>query len=673
MSTGGITDLEAGPGGAAGPGTDPFRPLAVRARYPAPRAWVHHDRQRGWIKRMAPVLLAHRWTIALALTGAVVMFSLQIAVPRVAMEAIDAALIFRTQPLAPFVVALVLLAVGRFVAGFTFRYSLQRASMYIEYDLRTQIFEHLTRLSFGFYDRVQSGQLISRANSDIRAVQMFLAFAPTTAITIVTFFAAFGIMLTIHVPLAVVAVSTLPLVYFAGLSMRSKLFPVSWVVQARQADIATLVEENVTGVRVVKSFSAEAHQVGLLHRAASRLRWAATRQIDIRARFAPLMQNLPRVGLALVLLYGGWLVIEGEVTVGTLVAFNAYVLMLQAPFTMLGFLMLMSQRARASAERIFEILDERPDVAEKPGAFDIEDVAGDVQLRDVTFAYGDGPAILQGLSLHLRPGETVAMVGRTGCGKSTVARLIPRFYDVTGGAVLVDGVDVRDVTLRSLRHHIGLVLDEPFLFSESIRDNITFGRPDATDEEVEAAARAAGAEDFILALPDGYDTVIGERGYTLSGGQRQRIAIARTLLVNPPILILDDATSAVDVQREQEIHDALKRLMAGRTTLIIAHRLSTVALADRVVLLEEGRILGDGTHEELLRTVPSYATILARAEEDWLAAHQPNGDGDDAGGPPEADGPGGTDPGWRRPGGNGGLGPLGGMPGIPDLPMGGGG
>jgi ATP-binding cassette subfamily B protein len=340
------------------------------------------------------------------------------------------------------------------------------------------------------------------------------------------------------------------------------------------------------------------------------------------------MQNLPRIALALVLLYGGWLAINGQVTVGELVTFNGYVFMLQAPFMMLGFLMVMAQRAAASAGRILEILDQAPEIHDRPGAVDLIDPQGDVRFESVRFGYGKGDDILNNFELHLAPGETVAMVGRTGCGKSTVARLIPRFYDVREGRVLLDGHDVRDLTVPSLRAAVGLVLDEPFLFSEPIRDNITYGRPDASQDDVEAAARAAGAEDFILALPDGYDTVVGERGYTLSGGQRQRVAIARTLLANPPVLVLDDATSAVDVQREQEIHSALKVLMQGRTTLIIAHRISTISLADRVLLMENGRVVADGTHEELMATVPAYAEVLAHAEEEWEAAHHPKGPSD---------------------------------------------
>jgi ATP-binding cassette subfamily B protein len=426
---------------------------------------------------------------------------------------------------------------------------------------------------------------------------------------------AFIYMLTINVPLAFVAMATLPLVFVMGVRMRRSMFPVSWLIQARLAEIATIVDENINGVRVVKSFVAEQRELNVLEEAADKLEWSYIRDADLRAKFTPVVQNLPQVGMALVLLLGGYLVIHGHLGVGAILAFSAYIVMLQAPFQMLGMLVMLSQRAAASAGRIYEVLDEQPSVVDGPLAVDLVDVTGDVAFEDVDFGYSaDSPLILNGLNMHLNAGETVAMVGRTASGKTTVARLLSRFYDVTGGAVKIDGHDVRDVTIESLRHQVGVVLDEPFLFSVSIRDNIAYGRPDAPLAEIQTAARAADADEFIVQLPQGYDTIVGERGYTLSGGQRQRIAIARTLLVNPPILVLDDATSAVDVQVEQEIHEGLKTLMQGRTTLIVAHRLSTIGLADRVVLLDGGRIVADGTHTELLESSSLYVEVLAQVE-----------------------------------------------------------
>ena len=446
---------------------------------------------------------------------------------------------------------------------------------------------------------------------------MYMTFAPLILVQCSIAVVAFCYMLSISVPLALVAMVTMPFVFLVGVKMRKTMFPVSWIIQARLADVATIVDENVNGVRVVRSFAAEDDQLNSLAKAATRLQWSYIKDADLRAKWSPVIQNLPQLGLALVLLFGGYMVIQGSLGIGAILAFNAYLLMLQAPFMMLGMLIMMGQRAAASAERIYEIMDEQPTITERPGAVDLLECRGQVDFNHVDFAYGeDGPLVLEDFDLHMAPGETVALVGRTGSGKSTVARLLARFYDTTAGTLAIDGHDVRDLTLDSLRANVGIVLDEAFLFSVSVADNIAYGRPDAERADIEAAARAAGAHGFISELSEGYDTVVGERGYTLSGGQRQRIAIARTLLVNPPILVLDDATSAIDVQVEQQIHGALRVLMEGRTTLIVAHRLSTIALSDRVVLLDSGRIVADGTHAELLASSPLYGEVLAQVEDE---------------------------------------------------------
>ena len=593
-----------------------YEPLPPAARYDPPGSRIHPDASLGWIRRMLPVVRVHRRSFAIAMAMAAVALASNVAIPAVVGSGIDE-IRAGGDGVTTWVVALLVLAFARSIFTFGYRSRLYKFAYAIEYDLRSLMFRHFTAMSHAFYDKVQTGQLVSRANSDIRAVQMLLAFAPFIAMQMMTFALAFGFMLTKHVLLTLVSISTLPLVYLFGVKLRNLMFPLSWVVQGRLAEVATTVEENVTGVRVVKAFAGERRQIEQLALQSRRLRWAAVKVNDERARYAPLMENLPRLGMALTLLYGGYLAIDGRVTVGTIITFSSYVLLLQAPFRMLGFFMIMSQRAAASAGRIFEILDTPAEITDRPGAVDLVDPAGDVRFEHVRFSYGgpDGTPVLDDFDLHVRPGETVALVGATGSGKSTVARLLLRFYDADGGAVRVDGHDVRDLTMASLRHHVGMVTDEPFLFSCSIRDNIAYARPDATDEQVRAAAAAANADGFIAELAHGYDTVVGERGYTLSGGQRQRIAIARTLLADPAVLVLDDATSAVDVRVEAEIHEALGRLSADRTTLIIAHRLSTIALADRVALVDGGRVLALDTHPRLLATEPRYREVLASVRE----------------------------------------------------------
>jgi ATP-binding cassette subfamily B protein len=604
-------DSETDPGG--------FEPVTTHLRYQPPRRTIDPDQSKGWIKRFLPIVYAHWFAFAMALSMALIGIITRVMIPRWVGYAINEALVrpkATRVPLSHFVIMLgVLTAVG-FVAGAISRYFLFRCAYSLDYDLRVLMYRHLSRMSFSFYDRVESGQLISRANSDIRSVQIFLAFGPYFMVQFALFAIAVFYMVQINLLLTLLALVTIPFVYRIGVTMRSWMFPLSWLTMARTAEIATIVDENINGVRVVKSFAAEDEQIGKLAASADRLRWVAVKTMWARARYGPLMENLTRLGEASIILYGGILVIDRRIGPGDLLVFLTYLALLQAPFRMLGFILMMQQRASASAQRIYEVLDEVADIRDAPGAVDLVEARGDVEFRHVSFTYHDGPQVFDGLDLTVPAGQTIAIVGRTGSGKTTLAELVPRFYDVDAGAVLVDGHDVRDLTVASLRSHVGFCFDEPFLFSASIRDNIAYGRPQATMEEIVDAARRAGAHDFILGLSNGYDTVVGERGYTLSGGQRQRVAIARTIVENPAILILDDATSAIDVKIEMQIHDALREVMSGRTTLIIAHRLSTISLAQRVVLLEGGRVVADGSHLELMATEPRYARVLAHLEED---------------------------------------------------------
>jgi len=591
---------------------------------------IDPDTSKGWFRRLLPMIVARRAAFTVVLVTGLVGLALQVSVPMVLRQAVDRSLgdldgSAAFADLERHAILLVVMASASFGLRFTYRYLLFGTACRIETDLRDAVYQHLTRLSFSFYDRVAAGEVISRANSDIRSIQLLLAFGPLAGLSAVSFFMAFGFMLSIHVPLTLVTVSTMPFVFVLGQKLRDQVFPLSWVTQGRMAEVAMVVDENVNGTRVVKSFAAEFDQIALLARAADRLRWSATALIEARARFNPMIEALPRLGMALVLLYGGHLAIDGQVGVGSLLAFSGYVTMIAMPFRMFGFVLIQAQRAAASSMRIYEILDEEPAIVDRPGAREPAAVSpelGRVEFRSVVFSYptaapehqGDPRPVLDGFDLVIEPGETVAIVGRTGCGKSTVARLLPRFYDVTSGAVLVDGIDVRDRRLDGLRRTVSQVPDESFLFSERLHDNVAFGQPDASRPDVEAAARIARADEFIVGLADGYDEVVGERGYSLSGGQRQRIALARTILTDPRVLILDDATSAIDVQTEEDIHRGLVDLMADRTTIVIAHRLSSISLADRVVLMEGGRVVADGTHADLLATDPRYAAILTQSD-----------------------------------------------------------
>jgi ATP-binding cassette subfamily B protein len=497
------------------------------------------------------------------------------------------------------------------------RYIAFREARWVEADLRDRLFAHIQRLHFSFHDRAQTGQLMSRANTDLQQVQAFVVMIPLTISNGVTVLAVTVILITIDPLLTLLALGSLPFLNIVATRFSRRLHPAVMGIQAESAELAAVVEESVAGVRVIKGLGAERVQAGRLAKEADDVFGESMKAARVRARFLPAMELLPNLGLIAVLGYGGHQVLEGGLTIGALVAFNVYVAMLIWPLRMLGMILAQGQRAAAAGERVHEVLATAPRVVDpgQPTSLPPRDrtPVGSVRFDGVRFSYG-GPVVLDGFDLAIEPGESVALVGATGTGKTTVARLLPRFYDVEAGRVLIDGVDVRELSLRELRRSVGIVFEETFLFSDSIAANISFADPEAAPEAIERAARLAGAHDFVIRLDDGYDTLIGERGYSLSGGQRQRIAIARAILADPRVLILDDATSSVDPTKEHEIRDALAEVMRDRTTIVIAHRPATIALADRVVLLEGGRVAASGTHDELLARDERYRTVLAAAE-----------------------------------------------------------
>jgi ATP-binding cassette subfamily B protein len=520
--------------------------------------------------------------------------------------------------------ALAIAVAAVFVGAFTGirRYLAFREARWIETDLRERLFDHFQRLHFAFHDRAQTGQLMSRANTDLQQIQAFVVMIPLTISNAVTVLAVTVILFLTDPVLTLLALGSLPFLNVLATRFSRRLHPAVMGIQQQSAELAAIVEETVAGVRVVKGFGAEAVQAERLEATADGVFDRSMEAARVRATFLPALELLPNIGLIATLGYGGHQVLDGALTLGQLVGFNVYVVMLIWPLRMLGMIIAQAQRSAAAAERVHEIFDTAPVIVDSAEGRPLPVAApgggrGEVRFEAVRFAYApELPVVLDGFDLVVPAGQSVALVGATGSGKTTVARLIPRFYDVQGGSVLVDGVDVREVRVRELRKSVGIVFEDTFLFSDSIAANIAFADPDAPPETIARAARLAGADEFIEGLPDGYDTLIGERGFSLSGGQRQRIAIARAILADPRVLILDDATSSVDPTKEHEIRDALTEVMRGRTTIVIAHRPATIALADRVVLLGAGQVLADGTHDSLLRSSAAYREVLAAAERD---------------------------------------------------------
>jgi ABC-type multidrug transport system fused ATPase/permease subunit len=519
----------------------------------------------------------------------------------------------------PLAIAVAVAGVLRLAFSVARRIVAGRVSLSVEYDLRNRMYEHLQSLELAFFDQQQTGQLMSRATVDLQSVRFFLGygliFLVQSAITILI---AAVVMVALEPWLALVALAPTPWVIWIAFRYGQRNRPATQEVQQRIAELTAEAEENIGGVRVVKAFAQEQRQLRRFSRAVARVFDQSMVSTRLRAFYSPFIGFLPQLGLAALLLVGGRQVINGSITVGEFIAFYGYVLMLTGPMRWLGMALGMAQRAVASGARVFELLDRRPRLVASPDARPLPPGGGRVELRGVTFGYEGAEPVLRDIDLDVEAGRTVALVGPTGSGKTTLVMLIPRLYDIDEGAVLVDGADVRDLDPAALRRQVAVVSDDAFLFSASLGENIAYARPEAEDEEVVRAAERAGLAELIDDLPEGLDTLVGERGLTLSGGQRQRVAIARALLAEPRILILDDATSSVDATTESRIKAALAEVMEGRTTFVIAHRLSTIALADEVVVLEDGEIQARGTHEELLETSPLYREIAEKGLPDQV-------------------------------------------------------
>ena len=573
--------------------------------------------------RLLTFLRPYLWSLGLSIALAVGSQAASIALIRLTQSVIDDAIRPRDERMLLILVGVIaavgavkaLLMVGRrFISG--------RQALGVEFDMRNALYAHLLRLSFGFYDRHQTGQLMSRATVDLQGVRFFLGYGLIFfSQNLLTIIGAMAIMLWTDWRLSLIAFAIAPVVSWLAYRYSRVSHPVLRDVQQKLADVATVAEENIVGVHVVKSFAQEQQEAEKFSR---RSEAVFERTIDAnrqRSLYVPVLSFVPLLAQAGVLLGGGWMVVHNELTIGEFFAFNLYVSMLVMPLRMLGMWIGQSQRATASGERIFQVLDEPEEIADRPEAVPLPPGEGRIVFEHVTFGYDPERPVLDGIDLEIEPDRNVAIIGHTGSGKTTLTALVPRFYDVTAGRVVVDGADVRDVTLTSLRRSIAIISQDPFLFSTTVRENIAFGAPDASAVEIEHAARLAQADEFIADLPNGYDTVIGERGITLSGGQRQRIAIARAIVTNPRILILDDATASVDATTESRIRLGLREAMQGRTTLIIAHRLSTISLADEIVVLDHGRVVARGTQAELAETNPVYREIREHGmvEQEFMA------------------------------------------------------
>ncbi|HVX42770.1 MAG TPA: ABC transporter ATP-binding protein [Mycobacteriales bacterium] len=582
------------------------------------------ESDRIWLRRLFGYCLRFRLELLLAFGGAVLAMLVSAVTPLIVRQVIDNVVAGNDRPLAPWIIALLAAGLVRFGSGFVRRYHAGKLAVDVQYELRTEVYSSMQRLDGAKQDDLQTGQVVSRAISDLQLVQGLLGFIPMLSSNLLLFVISIAIMLFLSPLLTVVALAIGPVLWFLAYRSRRMLFPANWDAQQRAGDIAAVVESAVSGVRVVKGFGQEDRELRRLEETARGLFASRMRTVRLSSLYRPAMQAVPAIGQVGVLALGGYLALHHHITLGTFLAFSTYLGSMVSPVRQLAGLLTIGQQAKAGLVRVFEVIDSRPSISDAPDAVEVPRGASEIEFDDVSFGYVRSEPVLDHLSLQVSPGETLALVGGSGSGKSTVSLLLPRFYDVQGGTVRVGGLDVRTVTMDSLRARIGVVFEDSFLFSDTVRSNIAYGHPEATEEQIVAAARAAEADEFIRELPEGYDTVVGEQGLTLSGGQRQRVALARALLTDPQVLLLDDATSAVDAQIEAEIHQTLRRVMQGRTTLLIAHRRSTLSLADRIAVLEHGRVLDSGTHAELTERCERYRVLLSGPGEDLQELDEPS-------------------------------------------------